>query len=67
MTADCRDDNHIKNQFRRQSAVGNMLVRNFSFVPIEAKIQLFKSYVSTLRELPALIFRNWAHFKQIYV
>ena len=21
----------------------------------------------TLRELPALIFRNWVHFKQIYV
>ena len=27
-----------------QNAVGNMLVRKFSFAPIEAKIQLFKSY-----------------------
>ena len=44
MTADCRDDKDIKKQFRRQNAVGNMLVRKFSFAPIEAKIQLFKSY-----------------------
>ena len=43
MTADCRDDKDIKNQFRRQNAVGNMLVRKFSFAPIEAKIQLFES------------------------
>ena len=28
----------------RQNAVVNMLVRKFSFAPIEAKIQLFKSY-----------------------
>ena len=27
-----------------QNAVGNMLVRKFSFAPIGAKIQLFKSY-----------------------
>ena len=33
-----------KKQFRRQNAVGNMMVRKFSFAPIEAKIQLFKSY-----------------------
>ena len=32
-----------KKQFRRQNAVGNMLVRKFSFAPLEAKIQLFKS------------------------
>ena len=44
MTADCRDDKDIKKQFRRQNAVGNMLVKKFSFAPIEAKIQLFKSY-----------------------
>ena len=44
MTADCRDDKDIKKQFRRQNAVGNMLVRKLSFAPIEAKIQLFKSY-----------------------
>ena len=44
MTADCRDDKDIKKQFRRQNAVGNMLVSKFSFAPIEAKIQLFKSY-----------------------
>ena len=42
--ADCRDDKDIKNQFRRQNAVGNMVVRKFSFAPIEVKIQLFKSY-----------------------
>ena len=44
MTADCREDKDIKKQFRRQNAVGNMLVGKFSFAPIEAKIQLFKSY-----------------------
>ena len=44
MTADCRDDKDIKKQLRRQNAVGNMLVRKFSYAPIEAKIQLFKSY-----------------------
>ena len=44
MTADCRDDKDIKKQFMWQNAVGNMLVRKFSFAPIEAKIQLFKSY-----------------------
>ena len=44
MTADCRDDKDIKKQYMRQNAVGNMPVRKFSFAPIEAKIQLFKSY-----------------------
>ena len=44
MTADCRDDKDIKKQFKRQNAVGNMLVRKFSFAPIDAKIQLLKSY-----------------------
>ena len=44
MTAYCRDDKDIKKQFRRQNAVGNMLVRKFSFTPIEPKIQQFKSY-----------------------
>ena len=44
MTVDCRDDTDIKKQFMRQNAVGNMLVRKFSFAPIEAKIHLFKSY-----------------------
>ena len=34
----------IKKQFRRQNAVGNMLVRKFSFAPIEAKIQQIKIY-----------------------
>ena len=43
MTSDCRDKD-IKKQSRSQNAVGNMLVRKFSFAPIEAKIQLFKSY-----------------------
>ena len=44
MTADCRDDKDIKKQYMRQNAVGNMPVRKFSFAPIEAKIQLSKSY-----------------------
>ena len=44
----CRDGKDIKKQFRRQNAVGNMLVRKFSFAPIEAKIQLFKSYCSPI-------------------
>ena len=43
-TADCCDDKDIKKQFMRQNAVGNMLVRKFSFASIETKIQLFKSY-----------------------
>ena len=43
-TADCRDEKNIKKKFRPQNAVDNMLVRKFSFAPIEAKIQLFKSY-----------------------
>ena len=36
MTADYGDDKDIKKQFRRQNAVGNMLVRKFSFELIEA-------------------------------
>ena len=44
MTVDSRDDKDITKQFRRQNAVGNMLVRKFSFAPIEANFQLFKSY-----------------------
>ena len=44
MTADCLDDKDIKKQLKRQNVVRNMLVRKFSFAPIEAKIQLFKSY-----------------------
>ena len=44
MTADCRDDKDIKKQFMAQNAVGNMLVRKFSFAPTEEKIKLFKSY-----------------------
>ena len=38
MTVDCTDDKDIKKQFRRQNAVGNMLVRKFSCAPIEARI-----------------------------
>ena len=44
MTADCRAYKDIKKQLRRQNVVSNMLVRKFSCVRIEAKIQLFKSY-----------------------
>ena len=43
MTADRRVDKDIKKN-QEQNAVGNMLVRKFSFTPIEAKILLFKSY-----------------------
>ena len=41
MTADCRDDKDINKQFMRQNALGNMLVRKFSFAPIEAKNTTF--------------------------
>ena len=44
MTANYRDDKDLKKQFMRQNAVGNMLLRKFLFAPIDAKIQLFKSY-----------------------
>ena len=47
MTADCRDDKYVVEQFRKQNAVYNMLVRKFSFAPVEAKIQLIKSYDDT--------------------
>ena len=59
MTADCRDDKDIKKQFRRQNAVGNMLVRKFSFAHIEAKIQLFKSYC-----YPIYGYALWRHSYQ---
>ena len=36
MTVDCRDKD-IKKHIRKQNAVGNMLVRKFSFAPMEAK------------------------------
>ena len=41
MTADCRNKD-IKKQFG--NTVGKMLVRKFSFAPMESKIQFFKSY-----------------------
>ena len=44
VSVDFRDDKDIKKQFRRQNAVGNVLVTMFSFVSTVAKIQLFKSY-----------------------
>ena len=37
MIADCRDDMDIKKKLMRQNAVGIMLVRKFSFAPIEGK------------------------------
>ena len=51
MTADCRDDKNIKKQFRRQNAVGNMLVRKSSFAPIEAKIQRFSRIVTKFMDV----------------
>ena len=44
ISSDCKDDKDVCKQFRRQNAVGNMLIRKFSFAPTEAKIQLFKSH-----------------------
>jgi hypothetical protein len=44
ITADCTDNKDIAKQTRRQNAVGNMLIRKFSFASKEVKIQLFKSY-----------------------
>ena len=44
MTTDCRDDKHIERQFRRQNTVVNMLIRKFSFAPVEAKMQFHESY-----------------------
>ena len=38
MTADCQDDKEFKKQLIGQNAIGNMLVRKFSFAPIVAKI-----------------------------
>ena len=49
MTAECRDKD-IKKKVRRQNAVGNMLVRKFSFAPMEAKIQLFKLHCYPIYE-----------------
>ena len=37
MTADRGGDKDIEKHFRRKNAVGNMLVRKFSFAPLEAK------------------------------
>ena len=42
MTAGCRDDKVVVKQFRRKNAVYYLLVRKFSFAPMEAKIQLFR-------------------------
>lgn len=44
ISSDGRDDKDILKQFRRQNAVGNMIIRKFSFAPLEAKVQLFKSH-----------------------
>ena len=63
MTADChRDDKDIKKQFRRQNVVGNMLVRKFSSPPIDAKIQLLKSYC-----YPIYGCALWRHSFQNYI
>ena len=34
----------LKKQFRRRNAIENMLVKKFSFAPMETKILLYKSY-----------------------
>ena len=46
MTAECRDDNDINKQFRRQNAVGNTLVRKFSFALMETELEQYdRSYI----------------------
>ena len=62
MTADCRDDKDITKQYSRQNAVGNMLVRKFSFSPTQAKIQLFKSHC-----YPIYGCALWRHTYQNYI
>ena len=51
MIEDCRDDKDIKKQFRRQNAVGNMLARKFSFVPIEAKSNCSSNIVTSFMDV----------------
>ena len=44
MSVDFQDDKDIEKKFKRQNAVGDLLVRKFSFAPTIAQNQLFKSY-----------------------
>ena len=44
ISEDCRDEKDVHKQFRRQNAVGNMLIKKFNFASKDIKIQLFKSY-----------------------
>ena len=48
MTADCRDGKDNKKQFQSRNAVGNMLVRKFSFAPEEAKVIFFTPFMCVL-------------------
>ena len=43
-----------------------LLKQNYKIQLTNNKLQM-AWLTSSLRELPALIFRNWVHFKQIYV
>ena len=49
----------FKRKFIRQNALGNMLVRKFSFALFEVKIKLFKSYC-----YPIYGCANWRHSHQ---
>ena len=51
MTADCRYDKHIKKQFSRQNAVSNMLVRKFSFAPIQEKSNCSSHIITPLMDV----------------
>jgi hypothetical protein len=62
VSADCTDDKDVAKQTRRQNAVGNMLIRKFSFAPKEAKIQLFKTYC-----YPIYCNALWKDFRQYNV
>ena len=44
LTADSSHEKVIKKLLNWENAVPNMQVKKFSFAPIQAKIQLFKSY-----------------------
>ena len=59
---DWRDNRNVGKQFRRQSAVGKILISKFPFEPIEAKIQLFNSCL-----YPINVFVLWCNSSQLTI
>ena len=53
ITADCRHDKDVAKQFRRKNAVGNMLVRKFSFAPMEAKNPIVRHIATQFMDVPS--------------